>query len=156
MHVNRGWVQYLDVGITKNEAKQKMLIPNYFACMMVQCGFADGVISGLTSHYPDTIRPALQVIGTRRDIKNVSGMYIVFAKKGTYFFSDTTVNIQPDAETLAEIALQTAETVQRFSIEPKIAMLSFSNFGSVQHPEAQKVPVVIVKDFFDFKVEKKA
>ncbi len=126
-------------GITKNEAKQKMLIPNYFACMMVQCGFADGVISGLTSHYPDTIRPALQVIGTRRDIKNVSGMYIVFAKKGTYFFSDTTVNIQPDAETLAEIALQTAETVQRFSIEPKIAMLSFSNFGSVQHPEAQKV-----------------
>jgi malate dehydrogenase (oxaloacetate-decarboxylating)(NADP+) len=101
----------------------------------------------LTSSYPDTIRPALQVIGTGENIRNVSGMYAVIAKKGTYFFSDTTVNIDPDAETLAEIAMLTAETVKRFDIVPRIAMISFSNFGSTRHPRSEKIKkaVEIVK-----------
>ncbi len=111
----------------------------YFSMMMVRLGYADGVIAGLTTNYPDTIRPALQVIGMRKNIRNVSGMYAVVAKKGTYFFSDTTVNIDPDAETLAEIALLTSETVKRFDIEPRVAMLSFSNFGSTKHPRSEKI-----------------
>ncbi len=134
-------------GVTRSYAERTMLQRFYFSMMMVRLGYADGVIAGLTTNYPDTIRPALNVIGMRRTIKNVSGMYAVIAKKGTYFFSDTTVNIDPDAETLAEIALLTAETVQRFDVEPRVAMLSFSNFGSTKHPRSEKIKraVEIVK-----------
>jgi malate dehydrogenase (oxaloacetate-decarboxylating)(NADP+) len=126
-------------GATRYYAERTMLQRYYFSMMMVRLGYADGVIAGLTTNYPDTIRPALQVIGMRHDIKNVSGMYAVIAKKGTYFFSDTTVNIDPDAETLAEIALLTSETVHRFDVEPRVAMLSFSNFGSTKHPRSEKI-----------------
>ncbi|MEI7906008.1 MAG: NADP-dependent malic enzyme [Bacteroidota bacterium] len=126
-------------GATRYYAERTMLQRYYFSMMMVRLGYADGVIAGLTTNYPDTIRPALQVIGMRHDIKNVSGMYAVIAKKGTYFFSDTTVNIDPDAETLAEIALLTSETVHRFDVEPRVALLSFSNFGSTKHPRSEKI-----------------
>jgi malate dehydrogenase (oxaloacetate-decarboxylating)(NADP+) len=126
-------------GATHYYAERTMQQRFYFSMMMVRLGYADGVIAGLTTNYPDTIRPALNVIGMRKGIRNVSGMYAVIAKKGTYFFSDTTVNIDPDAETLAEIALLTAETVKRFDIEPKVAMLSFSNFGSTKHPRSEKI-----------------
>jgi malate dehydrogenase (oxaloacetate-decarboxylating)(NADP+) len=126
-------------GVTRYYAERTMAQRFYFSMMMVRLGYADGVIAGLTTNYPDTIRPALNVIGMRKGIRNVSGMYAVIAKKGTYFFSDTTVNIDPDAETLAEIALLTAETVQRFDVEPKLAMLSFSNFGSTKHPRSEKI-----------------
>ncbi len=126
-------------GATRYYAERTMQQRFYFSMMMVRLGYADGVIAGLTTNYPDTIRPALNVIGMRKGIRNVSGMYAVIAKKGTYFFSDTTVNIDPDAETLAEIALLTAETVKRFDIEPKVAMLSFSNFGSTKHPRSEKI-----------------
>lgn len=126
-------------GATRYYAERTMMQRYYFSMMMVRLGYADGVIAGLTTNYPDTIRPALQVIGMRHDIKNVSGMYAVIAKKGTYFFSDTTVNIDPDAETLAEIALLTSETVHRFDVEPRVAMLSFSNFGSTKHPRSEKI-----------------
>jgi malate dehydrogenase (oxaloacetate-decarboxylating)(NADP+) len=126
-------------GVTRQTAEKGMSQRFYFSMMMVRLGFADGVIAGLTTNYPDTIRPALQVIGTKDTIKNVSGMYAVIAKKGTYFFSDTTVNIDPDAETLSEIALLTAETVRRFDIEPRVAMLSFSNFGSSKHQRSDKI-----------------
>ena len=126
-------------GATRFYAERTMQQRYYFSMMMVRLGYADGVIAGLTTSYPDTIRPALQVIGMRQGIKNVSGMYAVIAKKGTYFFSDTTVNIDPDAETLAEIALLTAETVKSFDVEPRVAMLSFSNFGSTKHPRSEKI-----------------
>lgn len=134
-------------GVTHYYAERAMQQRFYFSMMMVRLGYADGVIGGLTTNYPDTIRPALNVIGMRKGIRNVSGMYAVIAKKGTYFFSDTTVNIDPDADTLAEIALLTAQTVQRFDIEPKVAMLSFSNFGSTKHPRSEKIKqaVQIVK-----------
>ncbi|MBW7887565.1 MAG: NADP-dependent malic enzyme [Bacteroidetes bacterium] len=126
-------------GATKFYAEKSMNHRFYFSMMMVRLGYADGVIGGLTTTYPDTIRPALQIIGMKQGLKKVAGMYAVIAKKGTFFFSDTTVNIDPDAETLAEIALLSAQTAKRFDVEPRIGMLSFSNFGSSIHPESDKV-----------------
>ncbi len=126
-------------GITRNEAKKYMLLPNYFGVMMVHKGYADGLISGLTSHYPDTIRPALQIVKTAPGVKKVSGLYIMLVKKEAYFFADTTVNVNPTSEDLAEIALLAAQTARRFNIEPKVAMLSFSNFGNAPYPESLKV-----------------
>jgi malate dehydrogenase (oxaloacetate-decarboxylating)(NADP+) len=107
--------------------------------MMVHAGDADALVSGVTQHYPDTIRPALQIVGMRSDLSRVSGLYIMIVKNQVYFFADATVNIEPTAEELAEIALCAAETAKRFDIEPRIAMLSFSNFGSTKHPLAEKV-----------------
>lgn len=128
-------------GVTQFYAEKTMRLRFHFAMMMARLGYADGVIGGLTTTYADTIRPALQIIGMKPGVKSVAGMYAVIAKKGTYFFSDTTVNINPDAETLAEIALQSAETVRQFDIEPRVGMLSFSSFGSNKHPQADKVRV---------------
>lgn len=126
-------------GVTQFYAERTMRLRFYFAMMMARLGYADGVIGGLTTTYADTIRPALQIIGMKPGVKSVAGMYAVIAKKGTYFFSDTTVNIEPNAEMLAEIALQSAETVRQFDIEPRVGMLSFSSFGSSKHPQADKV-----------------
>ncbi|NMB81556.1 MAG: NADP-dependent malic enzyme, partial [Ignavibacteria bacterium] len=117
-------------GITLRDARNLMKEPNYYASMMVKLGDADALIGGLTYHYPQTIRPALQCIGVREGLTTVSGMYVVIVKNKVFFFADTTVNIDPTAEQLAEIAISTAETVKSFDIVPKIAMLSFSNFGS--------------------------
>ena len=97
------------------------------------------MISGLTSSYPNTIRPALQCVGIKDGFKVVSGLYIVLAKQDVYFFADTTVNINPTAEQLAEIAISAADTVREFDIVPRVAMLSFSNFGSAPYPESIKV-----------------
>ncbi|GAB4294596.1 MAG: NADP-dependent malic enzyme [Ignavibacteriaceae bacterium] len=134
-------------GITLREAKQLMMKPVYFGAMMLNNGDADAMISGLTTHYPHTIKPALQCIGVKEGLKVVSGLYIVIAKKDVYFFADCTVNVNPDAETLAEIAISAADTVKEFDIVPRIAMLSFSNFGSAPYPESNKVKdaVKIVK-----------
>ncbi|MEG8946850.1 NADP-dependent malic enzyme [Rosettibacter firmus] len=134
-------------GVTKKDALDMMKIPNYFGAMMVELGDADAMLSGLTSHYPQTIRPALQCIGVKEGFKIVSGMYIVIIKRRIFFFADTTVNVDPTAEQLAEIAINSAETVKMFDIVPKIAMLSFSNFGSAPYPQSQKVAqaVQIVK-----------
>lgn len=129
-------------GVTKEEARRLLVRhrhKNYFGAMMVQMGDADGLISGLTLHYPDTIRPALEIIKMAEGVNRVSGMYIVLVKKHVYFFADTTVNVDPTAEELAEIAIQTAETVKRFNIEPRVGMLSFSNFGSAPYPQSVKV-----------------
>ncbi|MCX7798010.1 MAG: phosphate acetyltransferase [Melioribacter sp.] len=134
-------------GVTQKDAQSMMKIPNYFGAMMVELGDADAMLSGLTSHYPQTIRPALQCIGVKEGFKIVSGMYIVIIKRRIFFFADTTVNVDPTAEQLAEIAINSAETVKMFDIVPKIAMLSFSNFGSAPYPQSQKVAqaVQIVK-----------
>lgn len=126
-------------GVTMNKANRVMRYPNYFGPMMVDSGDADALISGLTTQYPTTIKPALQCIGVKDGFKIVSGLYIVVTKKDVYFFADTTVNINPTAEQLAEIAVSAADTVQTFDIVPKVAMLSFSNFGSSPYPESIKV-----------------
>jgi malate dehydrogenase (oxaloacetate-decarboxylating)(NADP+) len=126
-------------GITLHEAHKLVREPNYFASMMVEMGDADALVGGLTYHYPQTIRPALQCIGVREGLNVVSGMYIVIIKRRVFFFADTTVNVDPTAEQLAEIAITTADAAKSFDIEPKIAMLSFSNFGSTSYAQSQKV-----------------
>ena len=112
---------------------------NYFGMMMVESCDADGLVSGLTQSYPETIRPALQIIGTREGVRKVCGAYMMVFKNQTYFIADATVNIEPDAEDLADIALLTAEKATYMNVEPKVAMLSFSNFGSTMHPQSEKV-----------------
>ena len=120
---------------------QQLLRNNYnvYGMMMVEMGDADGLVSGLTEHYPETIRPALQIIGTRPGVRRICGAYMMVFKNETIFISDATVNIDPDAETLADIALLTAEKALYMNLEPKVAMLSFSNFGSTQHTLSEKV-----------------
>jgi malate dehydrogenase (oxaloacetate-decarboxylating)(NADP+) len=135
-------------GVTAQEAREMLRNPDLFGCMMVHCGDADALVSGLTHHYPDTIRPALQVIRMRDGLRRVAGIYLLLTARGEpYFLADATVNIEPSAEDLAEIAMMAAETARRFDVEPRIAMLSFSNFGSANHPLAKKVQraVEIVK-----------
>jgi malate dehydrogenase (oxaloacetate-decarboxylating)(NADP+) len=134
-------------GITRFDAEREMKTHNIFGMMMVQQGDADGLISGLTQHYPETVRPALQIIGKKEGATRIAGIYMLVFKNQTIFIGDATVNIEPTAEDLAEIALLTAEKVKQFDMEPRIAMLSFSNFGSTKHPLAEKVmrAVEIVK-----------
>ncbi|NLU94521.1 NADP-dependent malic enzyme [Chitinophaga sp. Ak27] len=124
-------------GLNQYEARKIMRERNYFGCMMVETGEADALISGLTRKYPDTIRPALQVIGMEDGAKRVAGMYIIQTKRGPLFLADTTVNFNPTAEELADITMMVAKEVKNFNITPRIAMLSYSNFGSSQTPEAQ-------------------
>ncbi len=119
-------------GVNAQLALDFMSHRNFFAPSMVENGYADAMISGLTTNYPETIRPALRIIGKRKNANRISAMYIMLTKKGPFFFADTTVNMNPTAETLVEIALQTAEAVRAFNIEPRIAMLSYSNFGSTE------------------------
>jgi len=126
-------------GVTPYEAEAKLRNRNYFSALMVETGDADGYVAGLTQHYPDTIRPALEVIRMRPDISRVSGLYIVLTERRVYFFADTTVNINPNAEQLAEIAACAADAAHRYGFEPRVAMLSFSNFGSNRHPFAVKM-----------------
>jgi malate dehydrogenase (oxaloacetate-decarboxylating)(NADP+) len=127
-------------GVTRSEAEKLILNTNVFGSVMVHMGDADALIGGLTQHYPDTIRPALQVLALREGFRRASGLYVLITIKGDiYFLADTTVNIDPTAEDLAEIAITSAETAQRFNVEPRVAMLSFSNFGSTRHPLSEKV-----------------
>ena len=126
-------------GFTIFEAKQIMRERNYFGSMLVRTGYADALISGLTRKYPDTIRPALQVIGIRENVKRVAGLYIMMTKKGPFFFADTTVNVNPTAEELADITVLVAQAVSNLNITPKIAMLSYANFGSSEGPDSIKV-----------------
>ncbi len=126
-------------GAILNEAKELMTKPIYFGSMMVRAGLADGLISGLTTHYPQTIKPSLECVGLKEGFNIVAGLYIVFAKKNVYFFADTTVNVNPSASEIAEIALLTADLVKSFDLIPKVALLSFSNFGSSRYPEALKM-----------------
>ena len=126
-------------GVTAESAPRMVRMRNVFAPLMLDAGDADGVISGLTQSYPDTIRPALQIVGTAPGVRRVSGLYILMLKDNrTFFFADTTVNIDPTAEELAEIALLTADAVRRFDIEPRLALVSFSNFGSNTQASAVK------------------
>lgn len=126
-------------GFNYYESKKVMKDRNYFGCMMVEMGDADAMISGLTKNYPDTIRPALHCIGLEEGIKRIAGMYLMLTKRGPIFLADTTVNFNPTAEELAEITLLAAREIRHFNIIPRIAMLSYSNFGSSNSPEAKLV-----------------
>lgn len=126
-------------GITRSDACRQLKTHNIYGMMMVRQGCADGLISGLTQHYPDTVKPALQIIGKRDGVRRISGLYMLVFKNQTLFIADATINIEPTSEDLAEIALLTAEKVKQLDIEPRIAMISFSNFGSTKHPLAEKV-----------------
>jgi len=126
-------------GLTRRDAESLVRDPNYFGTLMVHLGDADGLVSGVTQHYPETLRPALQIIGLRPGLTRTCGVYCVIARKKCFFFADTTVNIQPTAPELAEIAILAAGVAREFGFAPRIAMLSFSSFGSVRHPVVETV-----------------
>ncbi len=124
------WEKRKRKGMTYNEAVERMYNRDYFGAMMVETGEADAFISGFARKYADTIRPAIHVIGVKEDSNHIAGMYIMLTKRGPIFLADTTVNIDPTSKTLADTTLLTAAEVKRFNIEPRIALLSYSNFGA--------------------------
>jgi malate dehydrogenase (oxaloacetate-decarboxylating)(NADP+) len=126
-------------GATRAMARRLISRRTYFGTMMVHAGHADGVVAGLTMPYPDTIRPALQILGLKPGARRATGMYMMILKNDVKFIADATVNIEPDAETLADIAIQVADAARGLDIEPRVAMISFSNFGSTPHAESFKV-----------------
>ena len=127
-------------GTTRSESEERVLNRTVFGALMVRLGHADALIDGLRKHYPDAIRPALEIVGIRPGIRRVAGCYVMITPRGEiYLLADATVNIEPSADDLAEIAVLTAEMARRFNVEPRVAMLSFSNFGSTRHPLAEKV-----------------
>ena len=127
-------------GITRSEAEQMMRKDkNAFGAMMVRTGAADALVSGINTHYPDALRPALQIIGLKEGARKAVGLYMMTLRNRVFFLADATVNIDPSAEDLAEIAVQAAKVARQFEVEPRVAMLSFSNFGSTRHPFAEKV-----------------
>ena len=129
------WKKRQRKGVNLEEAYELTFNRNYFGIMMVDTGLADAMISGVTSHYGDVMSPALRLIGPKPNIKHISSVYIVMTKRGPLFFADTTVNLNPDVQTLIETTLLTADQVRKFNIEPVIAMVSYSNFGSVPSTE---------------------
>ena len=142
-YVEAFWEKRKRHGVTKEDAQHMLRVRNFFAGMMVAQGDADVALSGLTTHYPETIRPALLTIGIAPDAKKVSGLYILILKDRVFFFADTTVNINPTAEDLAEIAIRSADTAKLFNIVPRVAMISFSNFGSTRSPETDRVRAAV-------------
>lgn len=126
-------------GFNHYESLKIMKDRNHFGCMMVETGDADAMLSGLTKNYAEAIRPALQIIGTEEGVKKIAGMYLLLTKKGPLFLADTTVNFNPTAEELADIAMMVAKEIRNFNLTPRIAMLSYSNFGSSDSPEAKLV-----------------
>jgi malate dehydrogenase (oxaloacetate-decarboxylating)(NADP+) len=130
-------------GMTKADARARVTDPDYFGSLMVAAGDADALVSGVTQQYPATIRPALEVIGAHPKGGLVSGFYMLVFEKHTIFLGDTTVTIAPTAEKLAQIAYSAGRLLRSFGIEPRVAMLSFSNFGSVRDEEAERVAAAV-------------
>jgi malate dehydrogenase (oxaloacetate-decarboxylating)(NADP+) len=126
-------------GVTLLEARDMVRSRNYFGSAMVEVGDADALISGLTRNYRNTIRPALQVIGTDDDVSKIAGMYILMTKQGPFFLADTTVNVNPTVQDIVDITVLSAKIIQRFKVNPRIALLSFSNFGSSDEEDAVKM-----------------
>jgi malate dehydrogenase (oxaloacetate-decarboxylating)(NADP+) len=133
------WKKRQRRGLTQYDARKLMRDRNYFGAMMVETGMADAMISGLTRKYGQPIKPALEIIGVQPNVCKVAGLYVMVTKRGPYFFADTTMNENPTAEELADIAVLTANTVKQFNITPRIAMLSYSNFGSAHGEVPGKV-----------------
>lgn len=126
-------------GEGRRATARRLESPLDYALMMVDTGRADGIVAGHDMHYPDALRPALQIVGPAEKSKRIAGMYLILHKRGTLFFGDTTVNVAPDSDTLADIAEMVADAAVTFDADPRIAMLSMSNFGSVDHPAARKM-----------------
>ena len=126
-------------GLTQYDARKLMRDRNYFGAMMVELGLADAMISGLTKKYSTPIKPALEIIGVQPNVSRVAGLYMMVTKRGPYFFADTTMNVNPTAQELADIAVLTANTVKQFNITPRIALLSYTNFGSADGETPKKV-----------------
>lgn len=126
-------------GVNLNRAHSMLRSVSFYAPMMVRMGQADAYVSGLNREYPDVARPAFQVLGRRQGVTTVSGVYIIIVKNRVYFFTDTTINIDPTSEQLAQIAISAADFATSLGHEPRVAMLSFSNFGSVEHPLSEKM-----------------
>jgi len=142
------WKKRQRKGITMTSAMDMMLHRNYFCPMLVEVGHADAMISGLTRHYPDTLKPAIEIIGKKKEANIVSGMYIINTKQGPYFLADCTVNKNPTVEQMVEITMQTAFAVQQFKVKPRIAFVSYSNFGSNDGmvPKKQREAVKILHE----------
>jgi malate dehydrogenase (oxaloacetate-decarboxylating)(NADP+) len=139
-YVQAYWEKRQRRGVTELGARKELRRSRTaFGLMMVERGHADGLVAGVRQDYPATIRPALQIIGVRAGVRRASGMYMVVTKAGALFLADTTINIDPDAETLAETAILAADAVAALGLTPRVAMLSFSNFGDAPHPQSQKV-----------------
>ena len=126
-------------GLTEFEAVKLMRERNHFGAMMVDMGFADAMITGLTRSYRSTLKPLLQIIGLEKDVKTAAGMYILNTKRGPMFLADTTVNLNPNASQIAEITINVAKTIRKLKVQPKIALLSYSNFGSSPGPDSEKM-----------------
>ncbi len=133
------WKKRQRRGLTQYDAQKLMRDRNYYGSMLVETGVADAMISGLTRKYGQPIKPALEVIGVQPGVSRVAGLYIMVTKKGPYFFADTTMNVDPTAQELADIAVLTANTVKQFNITPRMAMLSYTNFGSAEGLVPNKV-----------------
>ena len=142
-YVERLWQLRQRKGITRDAAKARIQKSDYYAAMMVDRGDADGVVTGLRLNYPETVRPLLEIFGMSPGVKVAVGMYMMVMKNSVKFFADTVFNIDPDAETLADITLQVADSVQSFGVTPRIAMISYSNFGAVSHPGVRKITQAI-------------
>jgi len=143
-------------GVTFEVAKDRMRHRNYFGPMLVASGYADAMLSGLTTPYPETVRPALEIIGKKKDTRLVSGLYIMVTQKGPVFFADTTVNMNPTPEDLVEITLQTVKRVKMYNIEPRVAILAYTNFGTAKGkiPEIGRQAVEILhRDYPDLIVD---
>ncbi len=134
------WVHRRRKGMTRRDAEQMLdASTTAFGLMMVDQGDADGLVAGYAQDYPATIRPTLQIIGVRPNVRRAAGMYMIVTRRSVRFLADTTINIDPDAEALAEIAVLASDAVRELGIEPQVAMLSFSNFGDAPHPRSIKV-----------------
>ena len=138
-YIDRLWQLRQRKGITQFAAAALIQKSDYYAALMVERGDADGMVTGLRLNYPDTVRPPLEIFGLSPGAKVAVGMYMMVMKNSVKFFGDTVFNIDPDADTLADITLQMADSVQGFGITPRVAMISYSNYGSVRHPEVNKI-----------------
>jgi malate dehydrogenase (oxaloacetate-decarboxylating)(NADP+) len=126
-------------GITEYEAVTIMRERNHFGAMMVELGDADAMISGMTRNYRDVVRPAIQTVGLQKDVNTIAGMYILITKRGPIFLADTTINMDPTAEEIAEITNNVAKMIRKFKVTPRIALLSYSNFGSAPGKDSEKM-----------------
>jgi malate dehydrogenase (oxaloacetate-decarboxylating)(NADP+) len=138
-YADRLWELRQRKGVTRNQAQSLVTRSNYFGTIMLDLGEADGLVSGLKLTFPDTLRPALEILGLAPGVAVAAGMYMMVLQNSVKFFGDATINIDPDAVTLADIAVQMADQVTALGVAPRVAMISYSNFGSVKHPDVAKV-----------------
>ena len=133
------WIKRQRKGMTLGAARRLIVHPHYFSSMMVAEGDADAMVGGIEQFYPDKLHALLQAVGVDPKAKALAGIFMMVVEKNVYFVADTTVNVDPDAQTLAHIASETARLVKRLGVTPRVAFLSFSNFGGARFPASEKV-----------------